>query len=102
MQDAQSPEASDFQTELAAYMLALKLDKVASKYAQDMLKDHDFSSARAALVPSLPGAHTGARVSAYSKQGSASHACCSAQVAVQAQQLIAYPAKQGPDPDGGW
>ena len=60
LQDAQSPETSDFETELAAYVVALKLDSQASQQAKQLLKSHDFSSARAALVPSVPGRHTGA------------------------------------------
>ena len=60
LQDAQSPNTSDFETELAAYVVALELDEQASWQAEELLAGHDFSSARAALVPSIPGKHTGA------------------------------------------
>ena len=62
LQDAQSPQTSDFETELAAYVVALELDEQASWQAEELLASHDFSSARAALVPSVPGKHAGAPI----------------------------------------
>ena len=58
-QDAHSPSSSDFQTQLATYVAALELPEMAAKHAEDLLKAHDFSSARAALIISTPGTHTG-------------------------------------------
>ena len=59
LQDQESPEVSDLQTQLAAYFTALQLTQPAAEYAQHLLATHDFSSARAAMVLSLPGIYTG-------------------------------------------
>ena len=40
-------------------MCALKLPAHAATHARDIIAHHDFSSARAHLVPSIPGYHTG-------------------------------------------
>ena len=58
-QDAHSPSSSDFQTQLATYLAALMLPERAAKHAEDLLKAHDFSSARTALIISTPGTYTG-------------------------------------------
>ena len=44
---------------LQDYVSALKLPTQAANQARDIIADHDFSSARAHLVPSVPGYHTG-------------------------------------------
>ena len=58
-QDEYSPASSDFETELATYIAALKLPEEAARHAQDLLRGHDFASARAAMMTSIPGGYTG-------------------------------------------
>ena len=50
---------SSFEASLGDYVNALKLPAQAATRARGIIADHDFSSARAHLVPSVPGYHTG-------------------------------------------
>ena len=50
---------SSFEASLGDYVCALKLPAQAAKHTRDIIAAHDFSSARAHLVPSIPGYHTG-------------------------------------------
>ena len=48
-----------FEASLAHYMAKLQLPLYQADYVQELIKEHDFSSARAHLVPSVPGEHSG-------------------------------------------
>ena len=56
---ASSGTPSSFEASLADYVDALKLPLQAAKHARQVIADHDLSSARAHLIPSVPGYHTG-------------------------------------------
>ena len=51
--------ASSFGAALADYLAALRLPAQAAEHARALVREHDFSSARAHLIPSVPGYHTG-------------------------------------------
>ena len=51
--------ASSFEAVLTDYVRALRLPLQAAKQALAILAQHDFSSARAHLIASVPGYHTG-------------------------------------------
>ena len=59
-QDCHSPSTSRFEKSLADYLAALKLPGPAGRHALKLCRDHDFSSARVHLLPSVPGYHQGA------------------------------------------
>ena len=59
-QDAESPPRSAFGTALRDYLAALRLPAADAARAFALVDGHDFSSARAALLPSVPGRHQGA------------------------------------------
>ena len=61
VQDAESPQRSAFGNALADYLAKLRLPPADAAYAAALVARHDFSSARAALLPSVPGSHSGAR-----------------------------------------
>ena len=51
--------ACEFETSLAQYLAALRLPPAQATYVRALCEAHDFSSARAHLVPSVPGWHAG-------------------------------------------
>ncbi|PRW59620.1 tyrosyl-DNA phosphodiesterase 1 [Chlorella sorokiniana] len=57
--DAQSPQTSTFQEELDAYVRALNLPLGDARRTLRLIAAHDFSAARAHIVASVPGYHTG-------------------------------------------
>ena len=59
MQDAQSPATSEFGDALRDYLVAIGLPSADAAHACALIDRHDFSSARAALLPSVPGRHCG-------------------------------------------
>ena len=59
MQSGASPATSDFEQELADYLKALRLPVASAEKAQALCRLHDFSSARAHLIISRPGYHSG-------------------------------------------
>ena len=63
--DAQSPAHSAFEADLADYLAQLHLPQPAADEAQALVRRHDFSAARAALVASVPGHHSGPNLTAY-------------------------------------
>ncbi|KAL4447972.1 hypothetical protein ABPG75_005191 [Micractinium tetrahymenae] len=58
--DEHSPESSDFERDLRAYLAALQLPGPDWAWLSRLLSRHDFSRARAALLGSVPGSHSGA------------------------------------------
>lgn len=58
-QDAASPSTSDMQQQLERYTRSLNLPASQQQTALDHLAAIDFSSARAHLVASVPGTHSG-------------------------------------------
>ena len=58
--DAHTPAQSPFGASLQDYLRTLHLPAAEAKHAQRLCKLHDFSSARAHLIPSVPGWHEGA------------------------------------------
>jgi tyrosyl-DNA phosphodiesterase 1 len=54
-----SAPSSDFEVALASYLATLQLPGTAGAATLAAVRDHDFSSARAALVASTPGRHVG-------------------------------------------
>ncbi|BDA43991.1 Tyrosyl-DNA phosphodiesterase 1 [Coccomyxa sp. Obi] len=61
--DDSSPQDSEsrlFETTLTDYIAALKLPVREAQHAQQVIAQHDFSSARCHLIPSVPGYHQGA------------------------------------------
>lgn len=59
VQDAQSPATSEFGEALRDYLAALRLPPADAAHVSALVNCHDFSSARAALLPSVPGCHCG-------------------------------------------
>ena len=59
LQDEQSPASSEFEKDLAAYLSELQLPAACREHAQHLCVMHDFSSARATLIASVPGKHAG-------------------------------------------
>ncbi|GBF96301.1 hypothetical protein Rsub_09096 [Raphidocelis subcapitata] len=57
--DAHSPPSSPFEEALSDYMAAYKLREPEAAAVRGAIARHDFSSARIALAPSVPGRHTG-------------------------------------------
>eukprot|EP00798_Chlamydomonas_sp_ICE-L_P020433 gene20433-27221_t len=53
-----NPHCPNFGRDLAAYSWSLHLPSAAAEKLQQLTWEHDFSSARAYLVPSTPGYHT--------------------------------------------
>lgn len=60
--DQHSPRSSTFEGELSQYLEQLRLPPSAARAAQSALTRHDFSHARARLVASVPGYHSGPRL----------------------------------------
>ena len=58
-----APQANDFQAALSRYVAALRLPNLAALEMQRIINVHDFAAARAALVTSVPGRHTGQNLS---------------------------------------
>lgn len=52
-------ESRLFESTLSDYIAALKLPAREAQHAQQVIAQHDFSSARAHLIPSVPGYHQG-------------------------------------------
>ncbi len=50
---------SEFEQELADYLKALRLPQAPAQKAEALCAQHDFSSARAHLIISRPGYHSG-------------------------------------------
>ncbi|KAK9834326.1 hypothetical protein WJX81_007076 [Elliptochloris bilobata] len=63
--DAESPPRSAFGNALRDYLAALKLPPADAAYAIALVDRHDLSSARAALLPSVPGSHRGEAMKRY-------------------------------------
>ncbi len=59
-QDADSPARSEFGAALRDYLAKLRLPAADAAHAAALVDRHDFSSARGALLPSVPGTHRGA------------------------------------------
>lgn len=53
-------QSSEFESSLALYIEQLRLPAAAARTARELMQQHDFSPARAHLVASVPGYHTGA------------------------------------------
>ncbi len=60
VQDKQSPPHSAFGAALRDYLAKLRLPAADAAYALALVDRTDFSSARGALLPSVPGTHRGA------------------------------------------
>ncbi len=61
--DDRSPQDNEsrlFETTLTDYIAALRLPVREAQHAQQVIAQHDFSSARCHLIPSVPGYHQGA------------------------------------------
>ncbi|KAK9915663.1 hypothetical protein WJX75_002388 [Coccomyxa subellipsoidea] len=58
-------ESRLFESTLSDYIAALKLPAREAQHAQQVIAQHDFSSARAHLIPSVPGYHQGAAKQKY-------------------------------------
>ena len=52
-------QASSFEAALTDYVNALRLPLQDAKQARAIIAEHNFSSARAHLIASVPGYHTG-------------------------------------------
>ncbi|EIE25781.1 tyrosyl-DNA phosphodiesterase [Coccomyxa subellipsoidea C-169] len=66
--DERSPQDNAsrlFETTLSDYIAALRLPAREAQHAQQVIAQHDFSSARAHLIPSVPGYHQGAAKQKY-------------------------------------
>ena len=60
-QEPNSASSSAFEDSLADYLTSLRLPAGAAQHMLQLCRAHDFSSARAHLVPSCPGYHAGDR-----------------------------------------
>ena len=58
--------APEFEVSLADYMARLQLPPAQAAHVQALIRRHDFSSARAHLVPSVPGWHKGGNCTLFS------------------------------------
>ncbi|KAK9811236.1 hypothetical protein WJX72_000407 [[Myrmecia] bisecta] len=62
---AKAAPPAEFEAALADYLRALELPEASEQHALALCASHDFSSARAHLVPSIPGEHGGPRLNQY-------------------------------------
>eukprot|EP00884_Botryococcus_braunii_P012229 jgi/Botrbrau1/21006/Bobra.0144s0022.1 len=65
VKDPDSPESSSFEEDLLEYINAMRLPYQSAREARDLIARHDFSSARATLVGSVPGPHKGRNLSSW-------------------------------------
>ena len=57
-----------FEASLVHYMAQLELPPRAAAYVKALIEKHDFSSARAHLVPSVPGEHGGELIHCFHRE----------------------------------